>query len=634
MKKKTLMALATLAFVGSVTALGVTNVTAEKSVSDVFTLSGAAIRFMQDGETAETSTAGIRFEAKIKADDYNALTGVKEVGILNVPATQNVAEADMTLENVTSKKLNKDVVYGVVNGENRNGKFTVEDEDNNVWYLYRTYLYKIPEAAYYTEINFVGYYVLEGATAEATDDVVYYTSMLGRSIGYVATESLYDVAAEESEEYQYELENGLWSPYTEAQRADLYKYVTASSANTTVSGALEDKTVTAGESYTPTATAKFGARTLTKYTVNVTKNGENVELTDGAFVAAAGEYLVTYTFNVPYGDPIVLTEKVTAPDTVAPVITAVSHDIIYGVGEIALPAYTAQDETSEATLTVAVKDGNGNDVTVTDGKINATAEGRYNVTYTAQDEAGNTATASTKFDVVAADVAWQKGFTGTTVDNSMAFIFAKDIAQEYVTVNGAEKATVSFKARTSSYWRPAAHFSGQNIAWTAQTVFSFKIYNPTSYTYKIYARAAAANDCELMWGETSQNNYEIVETISVAANGVTEVQVCAWNFDYTTNPYVGLGWHVYENGNAYDSAQYQAMKLYMFDFNVAEEDDTTKPTLNKAEAFKNAYGVGEVTLPAWTATDDRGNATVTVAVEDPNGESVTVTDGKINAEYV
>ena len=110
-----------------------------------FNVSNVQIRFSQVGETSENSTGGIRFVTRVEKDAYESLGEVTEVGTLLFSAAANLTDDEMTVD---SSKAVKIVCEGEVDGEVRDGKFTVVDGETT-YYEYRAYLYQIDETNYY-----------------------------------------------------------------------------------------------------------------------------------------------------------------------------------------------------------------------------------------------------------------------------------------------------------------------------------------------------------------------------------------------------------------------------------------------------------------------------------------------------
>ena len=156
----------------------------------------------------------------------------------------------------------------------------------------------------------------------------------------------------------------------------------------------------------PTATATDGGDETTPldvtfkviYKVNASDvTGEELSVTQGATFTfdRAGTYVFVYYSIDADGNEIDKTFAVTVrPDTDRPVLTVEggTDNVTATKGEeITVRPATAADEV-DGTVTVTVKVTFGvTEVTVTDGKFVAENEGVYSVTYTASDEAGNTA---------------------------------------------------------------------------------------------------------------------------------------------------------------------------------------------------------------------------------------------------
>ena len=156
----------------------------------------------------------------------------------------------------------------------------------------------------------------------------------------------------------------------------------------------------------PTATATDGGDETTPldvtfkviYKVNASDvTGEELSVAQGEKITfgRAGTYVFVYYSIDADGNEIDKTFAVTVrPDTDRPVLTVEggTDNVTATKGEeITVRPATAADEV-DGTVTVTVKVTFGvTEVTVTDGKFVAENEGVYSVTYTASDEAGNTA---------------------------------------------------------------------------------------------------------------------------------------------------------------------------------------------------------------------------------------------------
>ena len=156
----------------------------------------------------------------------------------------------------------------------------------------------------------------------------------------------------------------------------------------------------------PTATATDGGDETTPlditfkviYKVNASDvTGEELSVAEGEKMTfdRAGTYVFVYYSIDADGNEIDKTFAVTVrPDTDRPVLTVEggTDNVTATKGEeITVRPATAADEV-DGTVTVTVKVTFGvTEVTVTDGKFVAENEGVYSVTYTASDEAGNTA---------------------------------------------------------------------------------------------------------------------------------------------------------------------------------------------------------------------------------------------------
>jgi hypothetical protein len=148
-------------------------------------------------------------------------------------------------------------------------------------------------------------------------------------------------------------------------------------------------TLTVGDAYTDA-----GATANDNKDGNITANIVTVNPVD---TATAGNYTVTYDVNDTAGNQATqVTRTVTVnPDTTAPVITLLGSNpmtITVG-GTFTDPGATATDNVdSNVTVTAS-------------GTVDTSAEGNYTVTYSASDDANNTATITRTVEVVAAGTA-------------------------------------------------------------------------------------------------------------------------------------------------------------------------------------------------------------------------------------
>ena len=174
----------------------------------------------------------------------------------------------------------------------------------------------------------------------------------------------------------------------------------------------------------PTATATDGGDETTPldvtfkviYKVNASDvTGEELSVAEGEKITfdRAGTYVFVYYSIDADGNEIDKTFAVTVrPDTDRPVLTVEggTDNVTATKGEeITVRPATAADEV-DGTVTVTVKVTFGvTEVTVTDGKFVAENEGVYSVTYTASDEAGNTAEVTYSITVSLAPAPAKKG---------------------------------------------------------------------------------------------------------------------------------------------------------------------------------------------------------------------------------
>lgn len=267
---------------------GMGSASANATVSDKLIMQGASIRFQQEGETAQDSTAGIRFESRIKKSDYNTETGlqnVTEVGIILVPVSENVSDANFVVGTTGVAKV---VIQG--GDENLNNAFSIKylGED---YYSYRVYIYNIPASQYFNQIKARAYAVCDGETL--------YSEIATRSIAEVANTLLDDVDTEESEEYPYQIADGVYSKFDANQRIDLAKYFENAPAPEFSASATLPAKAHMGETITlPTYTAIDWTGADAQVDVSVSQDGNAVAVEGNKFtVASYADHVITVTIT-------------------------------------------------------------------------------------------------------------------------------------------------------------------------------------------------------------------------------------------------------------------------------------------------------------------------------------------------
>lgn len=267
---------------------GMGSASANATVSDKLIMHGASIRFQQEGETAQDSTAGIRFEARIKKSDYNTDTGlqnVTEVGIILVPVSENVSDANFVVGTTGVAKV---VIQG--GGQELNNAFSITylGED---YYSYKAYIYNIPASEYFNQIKARAYAVCDGETL--------YSEIATRSIAEVANIFLNDVDTEESDDYPYLVEEGVYSRFDAKQRGELAKYFENAPAPEISASATLPAKAHKGDTITlPTYTAIDWTGADAQVEVSVSQDGNAVAVEDGKFtVASYVDHVITVTIT-------------------------------------------------------------------------------------------------------------------------------------------------------------------------------------------------------------------------------------------------------------------------------------------------------------------------------------------------
>lgn len=284
---KTLAVLAVCCIGGGTFAFGsnVTAKAADVTTTDMIVMNGAYIRLQQEGETEETSTAGIRFETLVQKDTWQD-AGITEAGMILLPESVSVVDSNFSID---TQSAWKEIVYG---GEtNRDGRTEVT-RGGVEYYAFRVYLYGIPEEAYTSGIQVRAYAIAGGET--------YYTKDISNnSIAKVASAALRNTieADEATGDYIYEITEGVWSPYDADERAEMQAYlVNAENPTLTSSKALPEK-AHYGDTIDLSgfsATDWLGEAVEISYAVTV--NGNSVEVENNAFtIDAYADYTCVVT---------------------------------------------------------------------------------------------------------------------------------------------------------------------------------------------------------------------------------------------------------------------------------------------------------------------------------------------------
>ena len=166
---------------------------------------GASVRAFADPEDA---TVGVRFRSLISKDAFDAIQkDVAEIGVLIAPKVLADAAGEMTFESLEAYKASsgKANVYISVK---RSGTYATSfsaEELTNGCYEIKGSLVNIKDAS--MEFAAVGYIKLKNGT-------VFYGSTDVNSAKAIATAAVADVKAAAETGYEYEVEAGVFSPYT------------------------------------------------------------------------------------------------------------------------------------------------------------------------------------------------------------------------------------------------------------------------------------------------------------------------------------------------------------------------------------------------------------------------------------
>ena len=631
----------------------------EVLTTDKLLMDGASVRFRMEGETDATSTEGIRFETRIAVSDYNTESGLKnitEIGTLFIPETEGVALEDMV---IGKEGVWKEVVYGQVEGEEemRNGAFAVKENGVN-YYAYRAYMYGIPAAEYFTSVQARGYVIADGVT--------YYSEAIDRSIAEVATLAKRDTKSEQTDEYKYEIAEGVWSPYTKEQLEGLDDYYVSAEAPTiTVSADTEFKYHVGDVADLSEITAADWLGNAVEVSLSV--NGGAVELVDGTFtVTGYDDYTCTVTATDSEGR------------------TAEKTYTIYVYEENELEFFNNAETLNEEVVSAGgavleysteyTKDGNGS-LKFTPGEgssvgmklidtanfawddINGVTfwvynptEYEYRVTVVGMTPADGATLAdgNSRVNVFAKPGQWTKG----SVSASMAKKMMAGVSSNYLSIyveshyNGTNTSAQwaalelyfdAFTIDTEYDWSQTLTGSLDGTIYSETGIEELEIdgvKEQTSYvklnsTY-IRTNALFEDSASINWAEGNKltfkayndSNYDLVfsvgtyaslvtsstapvtrlENINLQAGDTDEIVIYKDSFDSDATPYIGFYFNTYENGAGVGSGAH-----------VTQRNDI------KINFFD--FAVSEGVAPVAPTSDDYLWATAAT-----NGQSVVVTD--------
>ncbi len=678
---KTLAVLSVCCVGGGVLALdgfnvGVAATTLE--TTDMLVMDGASIRFQQKGETAETSTAGIRFETRIKKADWTD-AGITEIGMVFLP----VSEGTVTEEtySVDTAKAWTEVVYG--GDENRDGRFSVT-EQNVDYYALRAYIYEIPVSDYGTAIQARAYAIADGVTYYTTD-------ICTRSIASVASKALRDTitAEEATDDYIYEISEGVWSPYSETERTSLQGYLVNAEAPTiSVPTDLKLKYHVGDTVSLESITATDWLGEVLEVNYEVTTGGNPVTVVNNGFeVTEETDYTATITTTDADGRTAseTVTFYVYQENEFAFFNTAatVSQEVITG-GGLTAEYSTAYAKEGEGSLKIGTDGGTTIGLKFTDtanvdwDNVNGLTFYMYNPTdYEYRISVAGFTTASgaglsgslrinawakpgewTKVAVSADNIvttlngegnllgilieyyynqdsaAWsgmelyldaftideEYSWEQTLLGSTSGSILAKTGLEE-ITVNN-EKKTATYMKLNTTYMRPYAAFAGlSGVDLTGKKV-TFKAYNSLS------------NEIKFKWTKNSAvdgSTKTAIKDMYIGAGETEEVTIFGNELD-EANPYLGLYIDCDYNGGNNDTtkAWWPNGGLYFYDFVV---EDGTYETQSEDYQWAVATGNSNAMTSVNTNSDylyvDGVNFTAennkySLAVKRPHGNSPSI----------
>lgn len=173
----------------------------------------------------------------------------------------------------------------------------------------------------------------------------------------------------------------------------------------------------------------------------VSPSGKNVEIVDGAFVAAEnGYYTLTYTATDLSGNTTTETFKVLATNALPAInieAEAASGNFIAGEN---IPVYEAIAQGGSGLLNVTrevVRIGGGESVTIKENEFKPMLGGTYCVVYTATDYLGNKATKTISYEVAQTQSVIVESITELKrLFDGVQVRFPEPIAYDYVTIVG------------------------------------------------------------------------------------------------------------------------------------------------------------------------------------------------------
>ena len=163
-------------------------------------LDGASIRISEEGN-------GIRFSSAVDADK---MSNAKDYGLLLVKY-EDIKQCDFTVYSMERKGI----TYGKISALDDGGSGVERGSDGEL--SFKIVLKDIPESEMTTKFAVRAYavYEMDGVEVYVYSDFETETNV--RSMANVAYAALSDTKMQKSDGYKYEVETGVWSPYTKAQ---------------------------------------------------------------------------------------------------------------------------------------------------------------------------------------------------------------------------------------------------------------------------------------------------------------------------------------------------------------------------------------------------------------------------------